>query len=156
MQMLNWFFEYDNLDTYDRVNLDVPKAYEKYQELSSDPYRLESMWDDGEGAEAFVLSMSEVTLTLGRSTYIDAYNASEEVFVAVYIAIGIVLALLVPVLEKGVLRWTMPTISGLWRGALVQGLCTVSVRWAWDLVFPMSKRIKRYFTAEPLRCFLPR
>ncbi len=36
------------------------------------------------------------------------------------------------------------------------GLCTVSVRWAWDLVFPMSKRIKRYFTAEPLRCFLPR
>ncbi len=36
-----------------------------------------------------------------------SYNASEEVFVAVYIAIGIVLALLVPVLEKGVLRWTM-------------------------------------------------
>ncbi len=36
-----------------------------------------------------------------------AYNASEVVFVLVYIAIGIVLALLVPVLEKGVLRWTM-------------------------------------------------
>lgn len=45
-QMLSWFFEYDNLDTYDRETLDVAEAYQQYQTVSSDPKKLEDLWDD--------------------------------------------------------------------------------------------------------------
>lgn len=45
-QMLGWFFEYDNLDTYDRENLDVAAAYSQYQTLLDDEKKLEDVWDE--------------------------------------------------------------------------------------------------------------
>ncbi len=45
-QMLGWFFDYDNLDTYDRKNLDVAAAYEQYQTLAENPEELERIWDE--------------------------------------------------------------------------------------------------------------
>lgn len=45
-QMLNNFFENDNLEEIDRENFDVISAYREYLELSEDPAELEQKWND--------------------------------------------------------------------------------------------------------------